>query len=340
MSFQFFRDEMFPDSDSRTMSIGDFEHKVDSEDLVVPLYQRNLVWTKKDEQGYLRSISKGYPLFGPVININMDTGMQYIMDGQNRLFTIYKFLKGKIPFKEAGETIYFSDLPDNQKRRFRIKTISYLETRGWSDNDCQEFFVAMNGGGVKLKSGELIHADRENILSKTILDLSGEYVDLLASKASDGGFHMTPGCLQRYGHYEILGTLFHMTRTNEFPIRPGKTSLEELETWRSEEEPTDIFQETLERMRNLMNQHIRLMLNVPRLRQKVAIKDHLRIMFFLLRTDIYLQTLDESHYSRFEFLLNRVLNKDGPDYHQIIKWGTGNCMQIYELYRSIYFTEA
>ena len=88
----FFQDEMYPHSDMGKMSIREFEQSIDDEDMKVPDYQRNYVWNKKDQQSYLQSISGGFPLFGPVINLDQITGNRMIMDGQNRLMTIYKFL--------------------------------------------------------------------------------------------------------------------------------------------------------------------------------------------------------------------------------------------------------
>ena len=334
---KFFQDEMFPKSESTKMSIQEFETRFDSKDMVRHECQREFVWSKTQQQNYLRSLSKGYPLFGPVINVDADTGILSIVDGQNRLLTIYKYLKDETSFEDDGVSHKFSDLSENRQRTFRNTKISYLETYAWSKKDCQEFFIAMNGGGVKLKSGELIHADQDNILTETITGLAREYEESLESKASDGGYHLTQGYLKRYGHYEILGTIFHMVRTNEFPLRPGRTALDELKTWRNKGE-NDIFRDTYLRVIVILNQHKELMDNVPRLRQKVTVADHLRLMFFLLKTELYTDTLDESHYTRFETLLNRVLNKNNPAYTQIVKWGTGDCMKIYELYHSIYYT--
>ena len=343
----FFQDEMFPHSDMTNMSIRDFEQSVDSGDMVVPEYQRKFVWSKAQQQGYLLSISRGSPLFGVVINTNLQSGIKSVMDGQNRLWTIYNFLKDKIKFlDEDDNAVIFSTLSVNQQRLFRTTTISYLETRGWTTEDCQDFFVAMNGGGVKLKAGELINSDRENLFTKMIISLGvhpdpdddregGTYYDILAAKAKDGGFQLSPGYMKRYGHYEILGTIFHMAGTGDFPIRPGVTSLGELPKWRGQSE-SSIFKETIETMGQIMDQHKLLLANVPRLRQKVKKEDHLRVMFFMLKTELYLQELDESHFSRIEHIMNIVLNKDNPEYSNIITWGTGDCMKIFDLYQTLY----
>ena len=332
----FFQAELYPHSAESKMSIGDFEQRVDSKAMCVPDYQRRYVWSKAEQQGYLASISKGFPLFGPVVNLDMDTGIQSVMDGQNRLWTIYKFLKDDIKFKDEDEEIVvFSRLPDNQQRRFKAITISYLETRGWSQHHCQEFFVAMNGGGTKLKAGELINSDRENIFSQTIVALSDTYKDILGSKASSGGFQLSPAYMKRYGHYEFLGTVFHMVGTGEFPVRPGPTALEELDKWRRKTE-SDIFTTSRGMVEMIFNSHKVLLTNVPRLSQKVSKETHLRLMYFLLKTELYLQELYETHFTRIETMLNIVLNKDNPEYTQTVKWSTGDCNQIYHLYKRLY----
>jgi len=133
--------------------------------------------------------------------------------------------------------------------------------------------------------------------------------------------------------------MIHMVRTGTFPVRPGQTSLDELETWRGQE-ASEIFQETLDRTTLILDSHKLLLTNVPRLRQKVAKETHLRLMYFFLRTGLYNQVLNKSHYARIEALLNRVLNKDNQEYKDTITWGTGETSKIYDLYLEIYEASA
>ena len=46
--------------------------------------------------------------------------------------------------------------------------------------------------------------------------------------------------------------------------------------------------------------------------------------------------MNETIYNRIDTLLNRVLNKDNPEYDQITLLGTGGVEKIYELYSNIY----
>jgi len=57
----------------------------DDPELRVPNYQREYVWSKKQQERYLESLSRNMPIFGAVINIDTRTGIQWIMDGQKRI---------------------------------------------------------------------------------------------------------------------------------------------------------------------------------------------------------------------------------------------------------------
>ena len=77
------------------------------------------MYGQKTTRSYLESLSKNMPLFGPVINIDTRTGIQWIMDGQNRIVTIYKFLSGEIKYKN----ISFDELPDNERKNQKYENV-------------------------------------------------------------------------------------------------------------------------------------------------------------------------------------------------------------------------
>ena len=56
------------------MSISEMYNRINEGELDRPDYQREYVWTPKQQQAYLESISEGLPLFGPVINIDNESG--------------------------------------------------------------------------------------------------------------------------------------------------------------------------------------------------------------------------------------------------------------------------
>ena len=330
----FFIDAPHPSSEATKMSLGQLSTLMSGPDpeLRVPDYQREYVWTKKQQDRYLESLSKNMPIFGPVINIDTRTSLQWIMDGQNRIETIRRFLNDEIKYKG----ISFSELPDNEQRKIKNMKMSYTETRDWSREQCQDFFMRIQEG-VKLKDGELIHARSDNELTKGIVHILEHFEDLFTEKPKDGGLGFTSGYLHRYGHYEIIGTIIHMIRTYEYPVRPGKTALAECCVWDDENTPTSSQRETaIVETKELLNKYSQIVTNVARLKVGVKKEEHLRLMYFIYKKGLWKEEMNEDIYNRIDALLNRVLNKDNPEYDQITLFGTGGVEQIYELYSSIY----
>ena len=339
----FFSSDPYGSNNATTMSIGQLKHLLDDEELLVPSYQRDYVWTKKQQQGYLLTLSQGAPLFGPIINIDRDHEKQYIMDGRNRLFTIYYFLKDKIPFEnEEGDTIFYSNLAPSEQRKLNNTKISYIETRDWTKEQCQEFFMNIQEG-VKLKSGELIHAKPDNPLTIEIQHIYPYFEALFRNKCSDGGIGLSKACIKRYGHYEIIGTLIHMVRTSKYPVRPGKTAFQEFKDWGNEDPefslllPSEWTRDTcVIETKSLLHKYSNILQSVPRSRTGMKLTNHLRLLHFIYKSGIYQVYLNEEIYSKIEKLLTRVMDKGSEEYDEIVKLGTGGVDNIYDLYCEIY----
>jgi len=330
----FFSTEMYPSSETTKMSIGECYNRINSEELIVPGYQRNYVWKKKHQQGYLKSIGKGTPLFGPVINVDTTSGIQYIMDGQNRLMTIYKFIHGDIwYYTDDDEKISFNELPDNEKRKIKNLKISYTETRDWKDEQCQEFFSDSNQGGSKLKDGEFIHSSTNNVFNHKIREIKNEFKEFIKLKSNAGGINIYN---DRYQHYEIIGTLINMAITNEYPQRPGKTALQQLKLWEMKE-TSEILDNACSCVKQCLHKYKELVSNVPSLVEGVKKEEHLRLIYLIYRLELYEITFTEDTYQRFQNILNRI-NEDRYK-KDIILWGTGKnggVDKIYELYSELY----
>ena len=356
----FYATDPYGSNCATTMSIRQLKQVIDDGELLVPSYQRKYVWSKKQQQGYLQTLSQGAPLFGSVINIDCDTGKQYIMDGQNRLFTIYYFLNNDISFEnEELNTIYYSNLSSPEQRKFNSTKISYIETRDWTKVQCQEFFMNIQEG-VKLKAGELIHAKPDDPLTIEIHHIYPCFETLFKNKGSDGGLGLTEGFLHRFGHYEVLGTLIHMIRTGEYPVRPGKTALQEFNDWGNTSPEFSLLMPThiehhpgrdddtwtrdtcVTETKILLHNYSKILQSVPRSRSGMNLTTHLRLLYFIFKSGIYKVELSEEIYYKIETLLTRVLDKGEKDtpqreeYEKIVKSGTGDGKYIYTKYLEIY----
>ena len=330
----FFTENPHPNSEATKMSLGQIFNLMSGDDpeLRVPNYQREYVWSRKQQERYLESLSRNMPIFGPVINIDTRTGIQWIMDGQNRIVTIRRFLNDEIKYKG----ISFSELPDNEKRRIKNMKMSYTETRDWSREQCQDFFMRIQEG-VKLKDGELIHARSDNELTKAIVDMLSEYRALFSNKSSEGGLGLSKNDILRYGHYEILGTLMHMIRTNNYPVRPGKTANHECEAWDDENTPTRSQREnTIRDTRVFLNKYSQLVSNVARIKEGIKKPEHLRLSYFLFKSGLYKREMNEDIYNRIDALLNVVLNRDNPVFSEIKALSGYDEEGIYNKYVTVY----
>ena len=337
----FFAHEMSPNSEASKMSISEMYNRINEGELDRPDYQRDYVWTPKQQQAYLESISEGLPLFGPVINIDNESGKQLIMDGQNRLYTIYKFMNDEITFdNESGEKIKYSEMTPTSQRKFKNMKISYTETYNWTREQCQEFFMVIQEG-TPLKNGELIHAKPESSFTQEIITIYEKFKSLFNNSPENIGMSFSPSMIKRYGHYEIIGTLIRMTRTGEYPGRPGKTALKEFKIWNNNNDIPILSdrQECVDKTIMCLEKYSKLIENVPRLqikKGKLNISGHLRLLYFIYKSNIYLKDLSHEEYSKIEKMLNRVLNKSNPEYEQIVLWGTTDVENIYDLYLKIY----
>lgn len=93
------------------MKIGDLIYSIKIQDLVLPEFQREYVWTRDQAKKLMSSLVKDYPvgslLFWKTnnppelknyrLNNHNDTVHQVILDGQQRLTTLYLLITGEIP---------------------------------------------------------------------------------------------------------------------------------------------------------------------------------------------------------------------------------------------------
>ena len=96
-----------------------------------PSFQRNLVWTAKHKNNIIRTVLKGYP-FPEVFIATMDCDINTaesktgIVDGQQRLSTLYSYFAGKTDFKLEKDIKPYSKLDDQDKLKFLEYVVEYF----------------------------------------------------------------------------------------------------------------------------------------------------------------------------------------------------------------------
>jgi uncharacterized protein with ParB-like and HNH nuclease domain len=117
-----------------------------------PSYQRNFIWSPKDQQMLLDSILKGYPLPNFFIYRKPD-GKYEMVDGQQRSKTIFRFYKGKLTSSSETNKKTFLTI---DKRLFLDYKLPIVIIKNLKHGESMsEFYVLINKKGKHLNIPEV-----------------------------------------------------------------------------------------------------------------------------------------------------------------------------------------
>lgn len=138
--------------------------------IIQPEYQRNYIYADgKRDVAVIDSILKKYPLGLIYFNRRPD-GMLEILDGQQRITSIGRFVTGKFSVKDKnGMQQYFSGLNEEiQKKINETKLLVYI-CEG-EEEEIKDWFKTINITGIPLNEQELLNA----IYSGTFVTMAKE----------------------------------------------------------------------------------------------------------------------------------------------------------------------
>lgn len=125
---------------------------------IQPEYQRNFIYaTEGKEAAVIESILKGYPL-GLIYFNTIDKDKFEVLDGQQRITSIGRFVSGKFAIKdENGTEQYFDGMAADRKEKILETKLLIYECEG-TESEIKEWFRTINIVGVPLKPQELLNA--------------------------------------------------------------------------------------------------------------------------------------------------------------------------------------
>ncbi|XOV68678.1 MAG: HNH endonuclease family protein [Fluviicola sp.] len=125
---------------------------------IQPEYQRNYIYADgKKDVAVIESILKGYPL-GLIYFNTLKNGHFEVLDGQQRITSIGRFLTFKFPIKdENGMEQYFDSLPADKQKKIEETKLLIYECEG-EESEIKEWFKTINIAGVPLNAQELRNA--------------------------------------------------------------------------------------------------------------------------------------------------------------------------------------
>lgn len=136
----------------------------DESEIFIPDYQRDMVWTPKQQSRFIESILIKLPvpfIFAADVGQGDREGTLEIIDGSQRIRTLDNFLSNKLELvglKKLTQAIgmRFSDLSKPRQMRLKRTTIRVIELTEKADEDARrEMFDRLNSGGTPLTTMEV-----------------------------------------------------------------------------------------------------------------------------------------------------------------------------------------
>lgn len=126
---------------------------------IQPEYQRNYIYADqggKKEQAVIHSLLMEYPL-GLIYFNKVGEDKFEVLDGQQRITSIGRFVTGKFAIMKDGNPHYFDSLPTDKRDLILNSKLLIYECEG-TETEIKEWFQTINIAGVPLNDQELLNA--------------------------------------------------------------------------------------------------------------------------------------------------------------------------------------
>ena len=126
--------------------------------VIQPEYQRNYIYADgKKDVAVIDSLLKGYPL-GLIYFVKVGDERYEVLDGQQRITSFGRFVRGKFPVVDAeGMPHYFDGLNAEEQGRILGSKLTIYVCEG-AETEIKEWFKTINIAGVPLVEQELLNA--------------------------------------------------------------------------------------------------------------------------------------------------------------------------------------
>ena len=127
---------------------------------IKPPFQRRLVWKNRDKCKFIQTVLDGYPF--PEIYVatgELDPataeGTQLLVDGQQRISTLYQYFNGSNDLKLGSYIPRYADLPNEIQNRFLQYDVVVRDLGTLSESEIRDVFQRINSTGYSLNAMEI-----------------------------------------------------------------------------------------------------------------------------------------------------------------------------------------
>ena len=145
--------------------------------ILQPEFQRNLVWNDRHKESFIDTILKGYPfpeiyIAQSGVDLETLTTQQVVVDGQQRLSTILKYVSNELPCRGIPK---FNKLNDQDKIDFLGYGVSVINLGNASSETIKEVFRRINQTKYSLNSIEIQNAFYDGEFISTGKEILNQY---------------------------------------------------------------------------------------------------------------------------------------------------------------------
>jgi len=162
----------------------------------IPEWQRQEVWSRSKKQNLIDTILRGWklPKFY-LLKASDDPEAYEVVDGQQRLVTIWEFFEGELSLAEETAKDFvgklYGELPDKVVDAFDDYEIEFDEIEEATEEEVKEFFQRLQEG-LPLTSAEKLNS------------IHSKLRDYLVRLTQHPFFKKISASDRRYGHFDIL----------------------------------------------------------------------------------------------------------------------------------------
>lgn len=145
--------------DTRDFPVETIVSRFQADTFLIPLYQREFVWSQADQSEFIESVIMGLPI--PMMFLAEDElGTFEIVDGAQRIQTLVAFVMGDLTLKKLTKLtsingFQFKDLPAAQRNKLTSRALRLvILDQDTTDEFRQDLFNRINKSGKKLLPSE------------------------------------------------------------------------------------------------------------------------------------------------------------------------------------------
>lgn len=157
--------------------------ETDTSEIFIPDYQREMVWSAKQQSRFIESILIRLPvpfIFAADVGSGDREGSLEIIDGSQRIRTLDNFLSNRLRLQDLtrltdANGMHFSDFVKPRQLRFKRSTIRVIELTEKADEQARrEMFNRLNSGGTKLTGMEIRRGVEDGRFMKMLTELANK----------------------------------------------------------------------------------------------------------------------------------------------------------------------